>query len=113
MVVSKFLRIFVSIIKTNNNMKLQATKEVKVFIDKKMYGNTKIEHTDVGKIPEDRRENLSWKGCYYTIKQNEIFYFDRSNNWDASYFKLENGAEFEIACGDFMSFVNRHSIKVC
>ena len=99
---------------TTFNMKqLQATKEVKVFIDKKMYGNTKIERTDVGKIPEDRRENLSWKGCYYTIKENEIFYFDRSNNWDASYFKLENGAEFEIECGDFMSFVNRHSIKVC
>jgi len=94
-------------------MKLQATKEVKVFIDKKMYSNTKIEHTDVGKIPEDMREDLSWKGCYYTIKQNEIFYFDRSNNWDVSYFKLENGAEFKIDCGDFMSFVNRHSIILC
>ena len=93
-------------------MKLQATKEIKVFIDKKMYGD-KTEYTDVGKIPEDRRDDLSWKGCYYTIKPNEIFYFDRSNNWDVSYFKLENGAEFKIYCGDFMSFVNSYSVNVC
>lgn len=92
-------------------MKLQATKEIRVFIDKKYYGN-KLEHTQVGKIPENKRENLSWKGCYYTIGFNEVFYFDRSNNWDASYFKLENGAEFKIECGDFMSFVNRHSVNL-
>jgi len=92
-------------------MKLQATKEIRVFIDKKLYGNTKIECTDVGKIPESKRENLSWKGCYYTIQPDEIFYFDRSNNWDVSYFKLENGAEFKIECGDFMSFVNSNSVN--
>ena len=94
-------------------MKLKATKEIKVFIDKKYYGNTKLKHTEVGKIPENKRENLSWKGCYYTIMPNEIFFFDRSNNWDLSYFKLENGAEFKIECGDFMSFVNYHLVKVC
>ena len=55
------------------NFKLKIKKNVNKN-DKKMYGNTKIERTNVGKIPEDRRENLSWKGCYYTIKENEIFY---------------------------------------
>lgn len=92
-------------------MRLQATKDIRVFIDKKTY-NVKLEHTEIGKIPEDKREGLSWKGCYYTISTNEAFYFDRSNNWDVSYFKLENGAEFKIECGDFMSFVNRNSVKI-
>ena len=68
----------------------------------------------IEKFIEEKGNN--WDFCFNDlteVKQNEIFYFDRSNNWDASYFKLENGAEFKIACGDFMSFVNRHSIKVC
>ena len=74
MVVSKFLRTFVSTIKTTFNMKLQATKEVKVFIDKKMYGNTKIEHTDVGKIPEDRRELILERVLLYNkTKRNILF----------------------------------------
>ena len=93
-------------------MKLQATQQIRVFIDKEVYGNTKIELTNVGKIPEEKRENLSWKGCYYTIQPDEIFYFDRSNGWDTSYFKLSNGAEFIRYCGDFMDFVNQHSVKV-
>lgn len=85
--------------------KLQATKEIRVFIDKK--------RTDISKIPESKRENLSWKGCYYTIMPTEVFYFDRSNNWDASYFKLENGAEFKIDCGNFMDFVKSKSVNIC
>jgi hypothetical protein len=93
-------------------MKLEATQEIRVFIDKKLYGNTKLEVTDVGKIPEHRRENLSWKGCYYTIMPKEVFYFDRSNNWDSSYFKLENGAEFQVDYGNFMSFINDHSVNM-
>ena len=93
-------------------MKLQATAPIKVFIDKKHYGNTDTKFTDVGKIPEHKREDVSWKGCYYTISPQEIFYFDRSNDWDASYFTLENGAEFRIGCGDFMSFVKRNSVNI-
>ena len=73
-------------------MKLQATKKIRVFIEK-YYSE---------KIPLERRESISWKGCYYTIEPNEILYFDRSNDWDVCYFKLENGAEFKIDCGNVM-----------
>lgn len=82
-------------------MKLQATKEVEVFFDK-YYCN---------KLPLEKRERVSWKGCYYTIEPNEIFYFDRSNDWDLCYFKLSNGAEFKIDCGDVMYFINKYKIK--
>lgn len=93
-------------------MKLQATIGIRVFIDKKSYGNTKIENTDVGKIPEYRREHLSWKGCYYTIQPGETFYFDRSNDWDKSYFKLENGAEFLIHTGNPNTFIEENSVNI-
>ena len=52
-------------------MNLKATKPIRVFIDRKYYGNTPISQTDVKYIPENRRESLSWKGCYYTISPNE------------------------------------------
>lgn len=89
---------------------LKATKKIRVFIDKKYYGNTPIESTDVGKIPVHKRENSSWKGCYYTIAPKEIFYFDRSNNYDRCYFKLQNGAEFLINCANPKSFIKEHNI---
>jgi len=94
-------------------MNLQATENIRVFIDKGRYGNTPINATDVGKIPESRRENLSWKGCYYTIQKGEKFTFDRGNDWDRCYFKLENGAEFLIHCGNPKSFIDRHKVNVC
>lgn len=92
-------------------MKLKAKEQIRVFIDKRIYKN-QIKNTDIGKIPEDRRENLSSIGCYYTIQPNEIFYFNRSNNWDLSYFNLENGAEFKIETGDYMAFIKRNNIEI-
>ncbi len=92
-------------------MNLQATKEIKVFIDNKYYSNTPIELTEIGKIPNDRRINISWKGCYYIIKKDEKFIFDRTNNYDRCYFKLENGAEFLIYCGNPQSFIKNHNIN--
>lgn len=91
-------------------MKLQATQPIRVFIDKGSYGNTPLDATDVGKIPPERRENLSWKGCYYTIKEGEEFSFDRSNAWDKCYFVLNNGAEFSVGCGNPQTFIDYHSI---
>lgn len=93
------------------SIKLQATMPITVFIDMKYYGQ-KIEHTDVGKIPENRRERLSWKGCYYTIQPNEFFKFDRTNNWDVCYFILENGAEFKNECGSPNPFIDRYNVRV-
>ena len=93
-------------------MKLQATIPVRVFIDKKWYGNTLVEHTDVGKIPVDRREDLSWKGCYYTILPNEVFTFTHSNDWDRCFFKLENGAEFVIWCTRPQYMIDNYSLNV-
>jgi hypothetical protein len=92
-------------------MNLQATEKIKVFIDKKYYGQA-LEHTQVGKIPEDRRVDLSWKGCYYFIEVGEQFTFDRGNDWDLSYFKLNNGAEFVIGCGNPKSFIETHKVKI-
>lgn len=94
-------------------MNLQATESIRVFIDKRSYGNTPIDATDVGKIPESRREGLSWKGCYYTIQKGEKFTFDRSNDWDRCYFKLENGAEFLIGCGNPKSFIDMYNVNRC
>lgn len=93
------------------NTKLKATKEIGVFIDKKWY-NEEIKFTEVGKIPLERRERLNWKGCYYTIKPNEFLFFDRTNNWDRSYFKLENGAEFLVECGNPESFIEDNNIII-
>jgi hypothetical protein len=92
---------------------IKATKNIRVFVDKRLYGNTKIEHTDVGKIPEHKREDLSWKGCYYTIEPDEIFYFDRDNRWDACFFKLSNGAEFKIDVCDYKAWANRNEAVIC
>ncbi len=92
-------------------MKLQATKKIEVFIDKKSYSSN-IEQTQVGKIPTEKRDRVSWKGCYYTIEPNEIFYFDRSNNWDLSYFTLENGAEFIIESGNYKGYIERNEVNI-
>ena len=54
-------------------MKLQATKELRVFVDRLLY-SADVSFTEVGKVPEDKRENLSWKGCYYTIQAGEVFH---------------------------------------
>lgn len=88
-------------------MKLQATQPIRVFIDKNQYGNVPTEYTNVGKVPKERRENVSWKGCYYTIEKDEIFFFDRSNNYDTSFFKLLNGAEFKVYTGNPEYFINK------
>jgi len=93
-------------------MNLEATKEIRIFIDKGRYGNTPISSTDVGLIPKSRIENLSWKGCYYTIKKGETFKFDRDNGWDKCYFKLNNGAEFLINCATPKWFIETHEINV-
>ncbi len=93
-------------------MELQATQEIRVFIDKKTYGQTDIEKTVIGYIPKERRENVSWKGCYYTIKVGEKFRFDRSNDWDVCYFVLENKAEFEIDCSKPSWFIENHKVRI-
>ncbi len=92
-------------------MKIQATQPITVFIDKGSY-NTQLKYTEVGKIPEGRRENVSWKGCNYTIQEGETFKFDRSNNWDSCFFKTEQGAEFKIWCARPESFIERHNAKI-
>lgn len=91
-------------------MNLQATKDIIVFIDMNGY-NSDIENTQIGKIPKDRREKISWKGCYYTIKAGEKFKFDRTNNYDACFYILENGAEFKINDGNPKYFIEKHNIN--
>ena len=90
-------------------MNLQATKEIRVFIDKKYYNQ---EFTQVDSVPKNRRENISWKGCYYTIQKGEKFTFDRSNDWDRCYFKLINDVEFIIGCGNPKTFINKQKVII-
>ncbi len=91
--------------------KLLATEPVGIFIEKNDQ-NLPIEKTNIGKIPESRRERLSWKGCYYTILPNEEFYFRTSNNYDLSHFTLENGLDFKIDAGDPNAWIERNKIKL-
>lgn len=92
-------------------MKLIATRPVRVFVERK-WQNCKLEDTQIGKIPAHRREDISWKGCYYTIQPNEEFKFDRSNDYDRCYFYLENGAEFAINCGNYKTWAERDGVKL-
>tara|TARA_R110000851_G_scaffold61717_5_gene142152 strand:- start:105 stop:377 length:273 start_codon:yes stop_codon:yes gene_type:complete len=87
-------------------MRLIATQEIRVFVDNNGSPNTQISY-----IPKDRREDINWKGCLYTIKEGEEFSFDRGNDWDKSYFKLSNGAEFLIWCSDPKIFIHRNNVK--
>jgi hypothetical protein len=51
-------------------------------------------------LPEVRQINKSWKGFSYIIKKGECFKYERTNNWDASFFSLDCGAEFKIEAGN-------------
>lgn len=59
---------------------LIAHQPVRVFVRKSL--------DNIKGLPEDRKEDESWKGCYYTIQEDEQVYFSRSNRWDQSYFYL-------------------------
>lgn len=78
---------------------LIATRPITVFIEKNS-ANLPLEKTNIGKIPEERRERLSWKGCYYTIKPREEFFFRDTNQYDLSHFILNNGLDFKVEVGD-------------
>ena len=98
-----------------NGTVIRATKPIRVFVDAKIYGHSGteiLEKTQLRKLPKDRIENLSWKGCYYTIQPNETVTFDRSNNWDYSYFMLDNGVEIRIDCGNPLNWISRNEFEI-
>ncbi|HEY5500607.1 MAG TPA: hypothetical protein VIK09_01330 [Candidatus Humimicrobiaceae bacterium] len=94
-----------------DKISLTATKPVKIFVDKGFY-NQPIEYTRLGKIPEDKRENISWKGCDYVIEIGETIIFDRSNNWDVCYFTLSCNVEFKIECAKPEYFIEKYSFTI-
>jgi hypothetical protein len=91
--------------------KLIATKPIRVFIEKNDM-NLPIEKTNIGKIPADRRENISWKGCYYTIKPKEEFNYRDSNHYDLSHFTLNNGLNFKIETGNPIGWILSREITI-
>lgn len=95
----------------DNLSQLIATKPIRVFILKSSM-NLPLEKTNIGKIPEDRRENLSWKGCYYTINLDESFFYIDSNYFDLCHFKLNNGLTFEIQRGNPLNWVLENEVII-
>jgi len=90
---------------------LVAKKSIRVFIEKNSQ-NLPIEKTNIGKIPESRREDLSWKGCYYTIKPKEHFFYRDSNHYDLSHFTLNNGIGFTIQTGNSLGWIMANEITI-
>lgn len=91
-------------IQLHDNIELIATKPIRVFVEKN-YANLPLEKTNIGKIPAERREDISWKGCYYTIRPGESFKFRTSNYWDQSHFILSTGNNFTIWTADPAKYV--------
>ena len=84
------------------NTPLVAKKSIRVFIDK----------SDLSKVPENRREDSSWKGSYYTIKPGERFSYKDSNNYDLSHFALNNGTSFKIETGNALNWITKNEVSL-
>lgn len=84
--------------------KLIAQSQTEVFVENTLSG--------FKNIPKDRQNRVSWKGCYYIIEPGEEVIFDRTNDWDRSYFKLSNGAEFMIWVGKPELWTERNNFKI-
>ena len=86
---------------------------IKVFIKVIRFQGKDDAFEIISKFPKERIINRSWKGFYYIIEKGESFFFDRCNNWDLSYFKLNNGVEFVVPCTNLEVYLrNRPEISM-
>lgn len=80
--------------------KLVALKPISIFI-KVPYFNGKEDAFGIrGKFRPEQMENPNYLGFTYTIAKGEVFNFDRSNDWDVTYYTLSNGVEFKFDTGN-------------
>lgn len=75
-----------------------------------------IVKSDLAKLSSKERLNLvgnpSWKGQLYEVQVGERITFDRSNNWDRSYFKLGSGVSFLVECGNPLAYFEPDNFKL-
>jgi len=92
------------VIYENTVMKCIRKHEVYILKDKLHKLTTKEQLNLIGEV--------SWKGQVYEVQVGELVTFDRSNNWDLSYFTLEGGAEFKKYCGNPLSYLNAENFEL-
>lgn len=94
-------------------IRLIANKPVDVFIDTPRFRGIDDAFGIIPKFPPERIIKQSYAGFHYIIEEGETFYFDRCNDWDLSYFKLNNGVQFVIGCANLETYLkNRPEISM-
>jgi len=79
-------------------MKHTINKNQVIYVANKFIG-TKREHTNIAKLDQTRILKESYAGVDYQLKKGDVITFDRTNNWDLSYYKTPCGIEFKLDCG--------------
>lgn len=79
-------------------MKNTILKDQVIRVTNKFIGQ-RFEHTNLSKLDKTRILKLDYSGADYQLKKGDIVIFDRSNNWDLSYYKTPCGVEFKLDCG--------------
>jgi hypothetical protein len=79
-------------------MQIVLQEDEVVFIHNKFIGQ-KFEHTNLAKLNPKRIISIDWSGAKYQLKKKDVITFERSNNWDCSYYKTPCGVEFKLDCG--------------
>lgn len=69
-----------------------------IFVRNRFIGS-KREHTNIAKLDQTRILKESYAGVDYQLKKGDVVTFDRTNNWDLSYYKTHCGGEFVFDCG--------------
>lgn len=83
-------------------------KDEVIRVENKFIGQ-KFEHTNLSKLDKSRIIKTDYSGADYQLKKGDKVIFDRTNNWDLSYYKTPCGVEFKIDCGRnyFENFANK------
>jgi hypothetical protein len=69
-----------------------------IYIHNRFIG-CKREHTNIAKLNQNRILEESYSGAKYQLKKGDVVFFDRTNNWDLSFYLTPCGVEFKIDCG--------------
>lgn len=69
-----------------------------IYVSNRFIGS-KREHTNIGKLNQSRIIKESYAGADYQLRKGDVVKFDRTNNWDLSYYKTPCGGEFSMDCG--------------
>lgn len=73
-------------------------KDMVIYVRNRFIGS-KREHTNLHTLDQSRIIRETYDGVDYQLKKGDEVEFDRTNKWDASYYKTPCGGEFKIDCG--------------